>query len=101
MWNADFIFGVAAGAVLIGLVGFFLRVEQHAKADVASTLGEASTWNVVTQATSPASSNTVLSIAPTLISVPRRGRKPAVKKTPKTPSVKRTKTTKPASKSRK
>lgn len=90
MWNVDFILGAVLGAALVGLVSFFLRVE-HTEAPVRSTLGETSTWNVVSEvatADTVASSNTVLSIAPTLVSVPRRGRKPSAKKTPKKPSAK-------------
>jgi hypothetical protein len=76
MINVDFLFGVVTGAALAGLIGFFLRVKQQAESDVDSMLGETSTWDVVTNDVSkidPApSSNTVLTIVPTLVSVPRQ-----------------------------
>lgn len=111
MWNVDFIFGLSVGAITVGLLVYLWQSVYSSTAEASDTNGQitdavTAAFPITSQITEtvviPASRSTTLTIAPTLVSTPRRGRKPsaktvqpATKKTAKKPTSKKSIAKKP------
>jgi hypothetical protein len=92
MFNWDFILGLGTGAATVSLAVWLYK--QSTGSSESGQITESVTATVDPQITDAvtgvfSTSDATLTIAPTLVSVPRRGRKPSVK----TPAVKTPRTT--------
>jgi len=91
MLNWDFLLGLCAGAATCGLAVWFYSDSKASSGSVQITdsVTAAPVESQITAAVTSASSTT-LTIAPTVVSVPRRGRKPSAKTAAKKPAKKTT-----------
>jgi len=94
MLNWDFLLGLCAGAATCGLAVWFYSDSKASKASsengqITDSVTAAPVESQITKAVTTASSTT-LTIAPTVVSVPRRGRKPSAKTAAKKPAKKTT-----------
>ena len=80
MFNWDFLLGLCAGAATCGLAVWFYNDSKAASGSgqITDSVTAAPVESQITEAVTTASSTT-LTIAPTVVSVPRRGRKPSAK----------------------
>ena len=91
MFNWDFLLGLCAGAATCGLAVWFYNDSKAASGSgqITDSVTAAPVESQITEAVTTASSTT-LTIAPTVVSVPRRGRKPSAKTAAKKPGKKTT-----------
>lgn len=91
MLNWDFVFGLCAGAATCGLAVWFYNDSKASSGSgqITDSVTAAPMESQITEAVTSASSTT-LTIAPTVVSVPRRGRKPSTKTVAKKPAKKTT-----------
>ena len=91
MLNWDFLLGLCAGAATCGLAVWFYNDSKAASGSgqITDSVTATPVESQITEAVTTASSTT-LTIAPTVVSVPRRGRKPSAKTVAKKPAKKTT-----------
>ena len=91
MFNWDFLLGLCAGAATCGLAVWFYNDSKAASGSgqITDSVTAAPMESQITEAVTTASSTT-LTIAPTVVSAPRRGRKPSAKTAAKKPAKKTT-----------
>jgi hypothetical protein len=91
MFNWDFLLGLCAGAATCGLAVWFYNDSKAASGSgqITDSVTAAPVESQITEAVTTASSTT-LTIAPTVVSAPRRGRKPSAKTAAKKPAKKTT-----------